>query len=1432
MSDQRIESPDRKAIQALVSNTQSTHSLAAQATAARFLRLLRRRYVATEMMCAEVNTLETQTVFLEYLASKMAQLEGKPTDKNTSQTLNSQCSARCPHTLTIVDGLLKCGESSKENTLKVLKQLLSFARKYPGVEGWNDNDDKWSINIIYNAKSKSHETVTASPAETLHLFCAALLDDKHWADSLTLKKGVPHLLPHAPEEEVNSAAASSSQQGAASCSSSSSSSTTNHDVNTTSLETRLADRINLLFSMLLNQQNEEEASELRTCATGQQHALLELLHLQYLDDSLQPCEGIFNMHTAILNMTTEYLKHCLSNLSFEERLQWVACKDKEGDLPVVIRFLNKHGMKPANDQGSEVSWELPLREFIQKKCHGFGLNPATKQVASMLKDVLDNVCWMELPLARSTQEQLQMEVLKLPREFNQVDGGIYPELLQARNQLIQSMQDQLTAAASISLSQLRGMLTTDDCLRRLQAYPQSILICGENEAHFKMAREHLGAELLAYYQGLVNHPLQGEFPESLMKARAAFLEHEMRFKDQLHTEITVNFFGGLPKNFRNDDQSFNAAMQRLLSLGKNCTQHPSILSDDVLAGWEKHHQELVFLPSEDGGIRILEERLYVSTYQVNRLLIHGLLVKPETWSPRFKGLLSQLLTWLLQPISREDGPLLAGLKRSYPPYFLGNLYLQLLLTQWLDVKDPRLQTLFRPPSKSLVYGLDMLDRVCSWLLRESEETFNNCFGKLISHLGLLIRDYSELFALLRIGTLNDEQRQLVLNAVKKGFAVLKHGHVLCKFFSDDLHLADSHRAWIWELVKPNLRKVTFNVRELNSMLKNEHLNHEQKTLIWEVGKPRLGLIISNSFELNTLLNNEHLTPEQKTVVWDAVSERLSHLIKDGLQLKALLSNAHLSHEQKTLICNAITNRLGNLPNIWDAMEHIGILVKNGYQLNALLNHEQLTQEQRVWILETVENSLITIIQSYDQLHKFLRNEHLSEQKRTLVLFKLRDKLNILIDDSSYLQELLYKSKLTDEQKVLVLDALRGNMSSILGFEVDLLEYLDDDTLTLTQKTLIWAGVKENIDSLGFNLYLIHLLEHDFLTPTEKRWLWNAVEHRLESIIEDGEVLCELLNAECLTPTQKARAWEAAENQLWTIMENGSDTSAASYNFNDLLSTEDLSEAQRTKIWEAGEPHLSELAEAEFDELLNNNYLTPAQKAKVWNIGIECCSKALKNHWWDLNLLLKSTHLTDTQRTYIWDLAKPHLERIIHGYSLPQHCYSQFKGLLSNEYIVEAQRTFILNAVSLDDLVSHFGQLNEVLRIQYLTDGHRQLILNSLKEKLGTVFPMDGAGLFLLLDDNLLTNEAKSSLLDAVKPRLNSWITSGHGLNVFLRSNNLTDAHKGVILSAIESTKLARLLGEFRQVLGSTSNAQFFRPAAQASSSTGEKQQVSNPRKKR
>ncbi len=1063
----------KKAIQSLISNTQSTHNLGAQATAARFLRLLRERYIGTKALPAGFDSAKTQTLLLEFIGVHLVSLANKK-DVTIATAKREALKVACPQTLEVIERLLAYAQSPTETmnnttTHNVFLQLKAFINRHPGMDGWNDDHERWSINVIYDAHKQDYDTVSASPAETLHLCCAALLDDTHWVSSASSDMSTAQQ-PNTSEEETLRAVASSSRQGAASSSSYAASS--NESTNT-SAAPGIAERIRGLYLLLLDKQLEKVAKQRTLCATGQQHALLMGLHARYLDEEGQPCEAVFSIETAINNLFNVYLDDQLASLSFNARLAWLARQRQGSDEQgPVIAFLTEQAAK----HGSKASWETQLRGFLNTNCLEFGLNPAHPEVEKAIKEQLDNFAYKTLPLAQSAKEQLQVEVLNLVPQHKVIDS-VTEQLLQlGRNLVIQSIQEKIQTAALIPMAVLRGVLTADDDLKRLQAYPKSMLICGEDEASFKASRETLAYEILVYYQALLNTGMRVNVTDGLQAAKKDLNAKETGFKDKLHTEITVNFFACLPKDLTYVDTRFLEAWQRIQSLGANSERHPSILTDEMLAAWESNNQEVVFLQEGDGRIRVLEERLYVSTYQVNRMLLHALLVKPGEWSESFKRNLSRLLRWLLQPVTDEDGPALTGLKRSYPRYLLPNLYSRLLIVQvGLDEKVEKfIATALNKPAINL-------NALCSLRLFyfifgvpfEPEEVL--LFNTVIGRLTMVINSGHELALFLNNNSMLNSQRQLILDAVKPKLSDwIQNFTQLCNLLFDKC-LSNTHRTFLLSTMKDKLGSIIGSVNDFNILFDNSKLEETHRRLIWDAIKDSLEGWMGSAKQFSELFGNSKLNDTQRQFVWNKVKDKdkLESLMQDegqrhsivNLQLSCVLRNTYLTDEQRQNVLDAVKDTLwsccGNLSGLYYYLEcdtlsgaqrqfilnavkdELVDYVSDVTDINYLLGNEHLSDQNRQFILNTLENKLKGLCDTRKDLCNLLANKHLTDKHRQFILTAVKNKLGDLIYNPNELYLLFCRSKLNSAHKQWILEALCGNGS-------DRMEFFSDCTLSEAQ----------------------------------------------------------------------------------------------------------------------------------------------------------------------------------------------------------------------------------------------------------------------------------------------------------------------------------------------------------------------------------------------
>ena len=160
------------AVKAHLGSAQSTHNEAAQASAARLLSVLRLAYPSIQEEALTEGAAAAQGSLIAYLQAK---IEGREEDLVAIED-NPHIAAtiRLIHKISINSCL------TPAEKIKIWKQMKSIASTCPGID-WDDNHRTWSSNRIYNVLTKSDDIVTASPAETMNLVCAAILDTNRYA---------------------------------------------------------------------------------------------------------------------------------------------------------------------------------------------------------------------------------------------------------------------------------------------------------------------------------------------------------------------------------------------------------------------------------------------------------------------------------------------------------------------------------------------------------------------------------------------------------------------------------------------------------------------------------------------------------------------------------------------------------------------------------------------------------------------------------------------------------------------------------------------------------------------------------------------------------------------------------------------------------------------------------------------------------------------------------------------------------------------------------------------------------------------------------------------------------------------------------------------------------------------------------------------------
>lgn len=341
-------------------------------------------------------------------------------------------------------------------------------------------------------------------------------------------------------------------------------------------------------------------------------------------------------------------------------------------------------------------------------------------------------------------------------------------------------------------------------------------------------------------------------------------------------------------------------------------------------------------------------------------------------------------------------------------------------------------------------------------------------NKIGEQLIKIIPNGDELFELflLTSNELNEQQRSFIFNIIKNKLGnMIQRGEQLEKLFSlSSDQLNAQQRTDIWAVVQNQIGNMIQNGYELGALfrLNSDKLNEEQRADLWIAVQNRIGDIIQDGAQLCSLL---HLPPyqlnaQQRTTIWAAVQNKLGTIIQNGRQLSSLLGMpiTHLALEQRAEIWSAVRNNFKNI-------------IQNSFVLETLfrLTDEQLTPEQREDILKAVKSNFENNIKTNFNLENFFRlsTAQLTPQQRTEILIALQNTLGTIIKDGYNLCELfkLSPEQLNAEQRTLILISIKDQLGTMMkpdGVGLNHLFSLSTEHLNAQQRSLIWMGIQNNL----------------------------------------------------------------------------------------------------------------------------------------------------------------------------------------------------------------------------------------------------------------------------------------------------------------------------------------------------------------------------------
>ena len=1131
-----------------------THEVAVQASAAKLIKLLHEAYPGISQFLdsnAESAARLAQASLLGYLETLLNPEAGSMGEKERELAPKN---SNIKGTIQFIEYVnqLPLETLNAEAKQSIFAQLKVIASRYPGGV-WDDQQQQWSINRFYNKDTQAIETIMTPPAVALNLVCTALFDKTRYLSS------------------------------------------------DAQWEQDLALRLITVYEHLLALRRQTAQGQLEKCSAGLQHDLLYFLNGSYLGANGKPIELLMDTESFLLNSLSTFVEQHIHERWHEPTTQrmvlaWMhwATEGSDEQINPMISWLG--GVFPSTNPDADAGWKEACTKYMIERCKDFGLNPQACPLAAYIETLPE----IPVVVSEETISPVVAEILQMGRlaiaQSNYPSDSLY-HLIHLRNEVLSQFKGQVNLEiTSSNIDGVKNLFCALTFVNGLYRYRDFSLLVGAEDTQFHERLNLLKTLLLDYFR---DYSLAKTLPtQAFETCRSDYLMAEQEFLKQNNIPFIENFFALMDGR----KGTWDNAWGRLEVLNGDAATHSLVLSDEALIAWQQQSQSITA-----DGTTVVD----ITPYAINRLLLQGLLVRPQNWSPLYSHYLSLVTNWLLEPAAPGQG-LLSQVKKNYPTSLLINLrFISVVHGSTLEAAlKERIYQLIPSPWELSYLGINLLLRFFYLSLQHlNEAQRTQILTAVEGQFATLIKSGWQLLELFQLSPahLNEAQRTQILSAVEGRLAALiKNGSELLELFLlSPEKLNEAQRTQLLSAVEGRLATLIEDVWQLCRLfqLLPEQLNEAQRTQIWSAVEGRLATLIKNGNEFYQLfkLSAEQLNAAQRAQIWRAVEGQLATLIKNGSQLCQLfqLSAAQLNAAQRAQILSAVEGRLATL-------------IKNRSELLQLfqLSPEQLNAAQRTQILTAVEGQFATLIINHSELLQLfqLSPEQLNEAQRTQIWAAVEGQLATLIKNG---WELLKLFQLSPEQ---LNEAQRAQIWATVDPQVILISSLDELILWLTlspqkldatKKAQMWNAVKDNLVNLINNsedLFRLLCVGPQFFNETHTADIWSVVKDKLAMLIKNGSNFCQLfqyLSAQ-FNKEQRAEMWTVVESQLEILI---SDVDVLTGLL--ALSPEQLNAAQRAKIWSAVEGQLEKLiiSEEEFKRLfqLSKKCLNEAQRAQILNV---------------------------------------------------------------------------------------------------------------------------------------------------------------------------------------------------------------------------------------
>jgi hypothetical protein len=665
-----------------------------------------------------------------------------------------------------------------------------------------------------------------------------------------------------------------------------------------------------------------------------QHDILFLLVGSYLDEDKKLFVWVTDIHLFMSSLLTVFIvntAYTQAEQNYQAMLfKWINWQTHPNNAvcPMItwLRDIYQTSSQSSNTD-IDFSWKSSCVAFIEAQLQQLGVNPADLKptAADFVPEHMQSAA---IPLSHSTVTPLLIE-LKQASLFSvrNITDSDASQLFELFNQQLQKfiMLDEQNEFEKIA-PYIEFMYQLLILMRSLYKMFRYQLLIGAEDAEFYDDQN----ALIRWLTPLLEHDLVN-INEKTKQIFIYEVEHYNKKKDECLSrtaKIIEDFFAVISAEERNEKNTFESALGKINSLEEESPGSVT-LTDAQLSHWgEQAHLSL----SADS------HEIEITPYEINRMLLHALLVNPNEWSALYCQYLLLVVSWLTNVQNETDG-LTQVFKRNYSSHFLAGLIGLAVMKSNPDTA-----------------GID-----CTRYKGDLQRT--------IYERAFISLEISRFFT-----SMNEEQRRSYLVSLQHYLSsVITSPYTLLALLEQPLTVSSSEmRDTIWESMKKIPENIAWWIGDIQSLLllHNIKLTTPQRKLMFELiplqGWGRILtrdlLAYPNLQPLHILLRypSDILTEAQRTNILGALSEAAwESLIPDQYRLRGLFDDCpliQLTKNHRMIILTALNPRLSQIfKNIAELVNFIAppIDIFSSKPFSELYNAQRLSPDQCDYIWERV-----------------------------------------------------------------------------------------------------------------------------------------------------------------------------------------------------------------------------------------------------------------------------------------------------------------------------------------------------------------------------------------------------------------------------------------------------------------------------------------------